>query len=96
LLLSVGPVARARCFMPASASLLDPVLTSGYDLLRIEAFSSCCDVYTRADLEGDHLGEASIGPGTTNVDLGQDIRDALPGWTTRPRWGGQSTAERGK
>jgi hypothetical protein len=77
LLLSVGAVARARYFMPASARLLDPVLTSGDEMLRIEAFSSCCGVYARVDLLGDHLGEASIGAGTTNVDLGQGIRDAL-------------------
>lgn len=77
LLLSVGAVARARYFMPAAGRLLDPVLTSGDDLLRIESFSSCCGVYARVDLEGEHLAEAEIGPGTTNVDLGQDIRDAL-------------------
>src|SRR5262245_44290410 len=77
LLLSIGAVARARYFMPASARLLDPLLTSGDEMLRIEAFSSCCGVYARADLLGDYLGEASIGTGTTNVDLGQEIRDAL-------------------
>jgi hypothetical protein len=77
LLLSVGAVARARYFMPASGRLLDPVLTSGDEMLRIEAFSSCCGVYARVDLHGDHLGEASIGTGTTNVDLGQELRDAL-------------------
>jgi hypothetical protein len=77
LLLSVGAVARARYFMPASARLLDPVLTSGDEMLRIEAFSSCCGVYARVDLLGDQLGEASIGAGTTNVDLGHEIRDGL-------------------
>ncbi|GAA4586058.1 SWIM zinc finger domain-containing protein [Planotetraspora phitsanulokensis] len=77
LLLSVGAVARARYFMPASARLLDPVLTSGDEMLRIEAFSSCCGVYARVDLLGDHLGEVSVGTGTTNVDLGQEVRDAL-------------------
>lgn len=77
LLLSVGAVARARYFMPASARLLDPVLTSGADMLRIEAFSSCCGVYARVDLLGEHLSEASIGTGTTNVDLGREVRDAL-------------------
>jgi hypothetical protein len=77
LLLCVGAVARARYFMSASPRLLDPVLTSGDDVLRIEAFSSCCGVYARVDLQGDHLGEARIGTGTTNVDLGQELRDAL-------------------
>jgi hypothetical protein len=77
LLLSVGAVARARYFMPASARLFDPVLTSGDEMLRIEAFSSCCGVYARVDLRSDDWDEASIGPGTTNVDLGQEIRDAL-------------------
>jgi SWIM zinc finger len=77
LLLSIAAVARARYFMPAAGRLLDPVLTSGDDLLRIEAFSSCCGVYARADLLGDGLREASVRTGTTNVDLNQDIRDAL-------------------
>jgi SWIM zinc finger len=77
LLLCIAAVARARYFMPASPRLLDPVLTSGDEMLRIEAFSSCCGVYARVDLQGDHLGETAIGTGTTNVDLGQEIRDAL-------------------
>jgi hypothetical protein len=77
LLLSIGAVARARYFRPASPRLLDPVLTSGDETLRIEAFSSCCGVYARADLLGEQVREASIGTGTTNVDLNQEIRDAL-------------------
>lgn len=77
LLLSIGALARARYFMPASARLLDPVLTSGDEMLRIEAFSSCCGVYARVDLLGDHLGEVSVGTGTTNADLNhQPRRDA--------------------
>ena len=77
LLLSVGAVARARYFMPTSARLLDPLLTSGDEMLRVEAFSSCCGVYARVDLLGEHLRDTSIGVGTTNVDLNQEIRDAL-------------------
>ena len=102
LLLSIGAVARARYFQPASPRLLDPILTSGDDRLRIEAFSSCCGVYARADLQGDQFQEASIAPGTTNVDLGQGVRDALvrggrrgrDAAVRRRRWGPTDHARR--
>src|SRR5690242_9073060 len=50
LLLTVSAVARSRYFRPVAARLLDPILTSGDDRLRIESFSSCCGVYARADV----------------------------------------------
>jgi SWIM zinc finger len=77
LLLVVAAVARSRYFRPTSARLLDPILTSGDDRLRLESFSSCCGVYARADLLPQDLREVSVGTGTTNVDLNPAIRDAL-------------------
>ena len=41
LLLTVAAISRSRYFRPISALLLDPILTSGDDRLRLEAFSSC-------------------------------------------------------
>jgi hypothetical protein len=77
LLLAVAAVARSRYFRPIPARMLDPILTSGDERLRIESFSSCCGVYARADLLPDGLRDVRVGSGTTNVDLNQDVRDAL-------------------
>ncbi|GIE36523.1 hypothetical protein Ait01nite_095680 [Actinoplanes italicus] len=77
LLLAVAAVARSRYFQPSAARLLDPILTSGDGRLRLESFSSCCGVYARADLLPEALTGARAEPGTTNVDLNQDVRDAL-------------------
>lgn len=77
LLLTVAAVARSRYFRPIPSRLLDPILTSGDDRLRVESFSSCCGVYARADLLPDGLRDVEVGSGTTNVDLNQDVRDAL-------------------
>jgi hypothetical protein len=73
----MAAVARSRYFRPTFARLLDPILTSGGDRLRLESFSSCCGVYARADLLPEDLREVSVGTGTTNVDLNPSIRDAL-------------------
>jgi hypothetical protein len=77
LLLAVAAVARSRYFQPSAARLLDPILTSGDGRLRLESFSSCCGVYARADLLPEALTGTRAAPGTTNVDLNQDVRDAL-------------------
>jgi hypothetical protein len=77
LLLAVAAVARSRYFQPSAARLLDPILTSGDGRLRLESFSSCCGVYARADLLPGALTGARAEPGTTNVDLNQEVRDAL-------------------
>jgi hypothetical protein len=77
LLLAVAAVARSRYFRPGSGRLLDPILTSGDGRLRLESFSSCCGVYARADLLPEALRDVRVDPGTTNVDLNQEVRDAL-------------------
>lgn len=76
-LLAVAAVARSTYFRPIRGGLLDPILTSGDGPLRVEAFSSCCGVYARADLLPEGLTEATVGPGTTPVDFNPEIRHAL-------------------
>lgn len=78
LLLAVAAVARSRYFRPTAARMLDPILTSGDGRLRLESFSSsCCGVYARADLLPAALRDVRVESGTTNVDLNQEVRDAL-------------------
>lgn len=83
-LLAVADVARARYFAPRPAGyLLDPVVTAGQERLRFEAFSSCGGVHARLDVlpagfEGDILAH-----GTTNVDVGNELRLALARVTAR-------------
>ncbi|MBO0684575.1 MAG: SWIM zinc finger family protein [Candidatus Dormibacteraeota bacterium] len=77
LLLTVAAIARSRYFLRISPLLLDPILTSGDDRLRLEAFSSCCGVYARADLLPDGLRQVTVGNGTTNVDCNPALRAAL-------------------
>ena len=82
LLLAVGEVARTRYFVPSPMlerilRLADPVVTSGRERLRFESFSACCGVYARLDLLGDAVDADDVGMGTTNIDLGPDMRGAL-------------------
>jgi hypothetical protein len=82
LLLGVGEVARTRYFVPSPMlekilRLADPVVTSGRERLRFESFSACCGVYARLDLLGEAVEADDVGMGTTNIDLGPDMRGAL-------------------
>jgi hypothetical protein len=73
-------VARTRFYTPMGALagvLADPVVSSNGDRLRFESFSSCCGVYSRLDLLPGALDGAMLGTGTTNVDFGPAIRQAL-------------------
>ena len=58
-------------------ALADPVVTGSGDLLRFEAFSSCCTTYARIDLLEDALEGSWHGRGTTNVDFNPPFRVAL-------------------
>lgn len=51
----------------------DPVVTSQSNLLRWEAFSGCCGIYCRVDLDERAFHELSQSPGTTNVDFNSDM-----------------------
>jgi hypothetical protein len=74
--LAVADVAAARFDQSASASL-DPVVTAGGGLLRLESFSGCCGVYARLDILPPGLDGDDIGHGTTNVDVNPPLRRAL-------------------
>jgi hypothetical protein len=75
-ILAVADVAAARFNQSASASL-DPVVTAGGGLLRLESFSGCCGVYARLDILPPGLDGDDIGHGTTNVDVNPPLRRAL-------------------
>src|SRR5262249_14834596 len=69
-------VVRTHFFLPRPA-LLDPVLTSNEDVLRLEGFSGCCGVYARVDLPASLFEAERHGRGTTNVDFNAEMRSAL-------------------
>jgi hypothetical protein len=92
LLLTVGDVVRSRFHVP-SAMLTrillaaDPVVTCAHERIRAEGFSACCSAYGRVDLLPDGVDGELLGPGTTNVDLGPDLRAALATVQDRERLG---------
>ncbi len=57
--------------------LADPVVTSGGDRLRFEAFSACASTYARLDLLPEAIEGEFVGRGTTNVDFNAAMRAAL-------------------
>ena len=76
LLYTLSDVVRTHFFLPRPA-ILDPVLTSNEDLLRLEGFSGCCGVYARVDLPAEAFDGECLGRGTTNVDFNTPMRNAL-------------------
>jgi len=76
LLFTLSQVVRTHFFLPRPA-ILDPVLTSNEQLLRLEGFSGCCGVYARVDLPAAAFEGECQGRGTTNVDFNTDMRNAL-------------------
>jgi hypothetical protein len=85
-MLAIGAVARSRFHVPPAMLarillLADPVSTVSGDALRFEAFSSCASVYARLDLLPGFVDGELLGVGSTNVDLGPDVRAALAGVT---------------
>ncbi len=76
LLVTLSDVVRTHFFLPMPP-LLDPVLTSNEELLRLEGFSGCCGVYARVDLPAEAFEGECHGRGTTNVDFNTPMRNAL-------------------
>jgi hypothetical protein len=76
MLYTLSDVVRTHFFLPRPA-LLDPVLTSNEDMLRLEGFSGCCGVYARVDLPAGAFDGECHGRGTTNVDFNAPMRNAL-------------------
>lgn len=75
-LLVLADITAARYFKYTPAAMRDPVLSAQGDRLRAECFSACNSVYARLDLlQPSFDGEISFG--TTNVDIGPELRTAL-------------------
>ena len=70
LLLGLRNTVESRFYRPDLWRLLDPVITSGNQLLRLECFSSCASVYARADFTENAFADGAFNRnGTTNVDF---------------------------
>lgn len=81
-LLTVAAIVRQRFFTPPAMRerlllLADPVVTVSGRQVRCEGFSSCCGVYARLDLDEEALAAEQRSFGTTNVDFGEAMREAL-------------------
>ncbi len=75
-LLVLVDVTSTRYYNYAPVPYRDPILSAQGDRLRAECFSACNGVYARLDLFQSGLhGEISFG--TTNVDIGAELRTAL-------------------
>ncbi|MFO1044456.1 MAG: SWIM zinc finger family protein [Planctomycetaceae bacterium] len=77
LLLALANTVNSRFYLPGASRMLDPVVTSSEELLRLEGFSSCCGVYARVDLSADAFDCEIQGRGTTNVDFNASMCAAL-------------------
>ena len=75
-LLVLADIVSTRYFQYVPVAHKDPVLTAQGDRLRAECFSACNGVYARLDIFQNAL-EGEILYGTTNVDIGSDLRKAL-------------------
>ncbi|MCI0351048.1 MAG: hypothetical protein L0Z53_16605, partial [Acidobacteriales bacterium] len=92
MLLGCSLVSRTRFYHPGELrerllSAADPVVTSGGERLRFEAFSVCCGVYCRVDLKPEAIDGEWTGRGTTNVDFNPPMRAALSGLLDSERVG---------
>ncbi|MFT3834974.1 MAG: SWIM zinc finger family protein [Micropruina sp.] len=76
-LVTLADVTATRYFQYTPTSQRDPVLTAHGDRLRAECFSACNGVYARLDLLAAGFDGGEIGNGTTNVDLGTEMRRML-------------------
>jgi len=75
-LLVLADISATRYFKHVPVNLRDPILTAQGDRLRAECFSACNGVYARLDLLKSGF-DGEIGFGTTNVDIGIELRKAL-------------------
>ncbi|MDR1136168.1 MAG: SWIM zinc finger domain-containing protein [Clostridiales Family XIII bacterium] len=75
-LLALADITSTRYFNYTPVAQRDPVLSAQRDRLRAECFSACNGVYARLDLlESGFDGQIELG--TTNVDIGKELRAAL-------------------
>lgn len=75
-LLVLADITATRYFKYTPVAQRDPVISAQKDRLRAECFSACNSVYARLDLLQDGL-DGQIGSGTTNIDIGMELRTAL-------------------
>lgn len=75
-LLVLADIVSSRYFKYAPVGQKDPILSAQGDRLRAECFSACNGVYARMDLFQSAL-EGEILYGTTNVDIGNELRKSL-------------------
>lgn len=97
LLLGLRQTVESRFYRPDLWRLLDPVITSGQHLLRLECFSSCASVYARADFTENAFEDGTFHRnGTTNVDFNGTFLNHLaqlrPGKPAHFEMGEQSVA----
>ena len=78
LLLGLQQTVQSRFYQPDRWRLLDPVMTAGQQLLRMECFSSCASVYARVDLTENAFTDGAFHRrGTTNVDFNSGFLNHL-------------------
>ena len=75
-LLVLADVVSTRYFKYVPVAQRDPILSAQGDILRAECFSACNGVYARMDLFQSAL-DGEILYGTTNVDIGSNLRKSL-------------------
>ncbi len=84
MLLACSLISRTRFYHPGELrerllAAADPVVTSGGERLRFEAFSVCCGASCRLALNPGAMDGEWTGRGTTNVDFNPPMRAALGG-----------------
>ena len=75
-LLVLADIVSTRYFKYVPVDQKDPILSAQGDRLRAECFSACNGVYARLDIFQSAL-DGEILYGTTNVDIGADLRRSL-------------------
>ena len=75
-LLVLADIVSTRYFKYVPVGQRDPILSAQGDRLRAECFSACNGVYARLDVFQSAL-DGEILYGTTNVDIGADLRKSL-------------------
>ena len=75
-LLVLADIVSTRYFKYVPVDQRDPILSAQGDRLRAECFSACNGVYARLDVFQSAL-DGEILYGTTNVDIGADLRRSL-------------------
>lgn len=82
-LLRVADIAATRYYVFATAAQkaawADPIITTGDGVVRFESLSLCCGVAARLDVLSGGLELSTEQAGTTNVDLGPEMRHLLAG-----------------